>query len=277
MPVRASAFLRKMRGGAQSHLIQTEDGHFYVVKFQNNPQHRRILINEWLAAEFLQYLQVSTPRTALIHLSEEFLAAHPEVSIQLGSQRVRVAAGWHFGSRYPGDPNRVAVYDFIPDSLLQQVVNLAEFLGMLVFDKWAGNSNGRQAVFFRARFSQWTPRQEAPPAREGFVTSMIDHGFAFNGPFWDFPDAPLHGVYHRPLVYERVRGWADFQPWLDQIVYFPEEVMDRAAKQVPRDWLAGEEEALEHLLRQLLKRRPRVPDLITDCRRARPSLFPNWR
>jgi len=277
MPLDARACLRKMRGGAQSHLIEAEDGHFYVVKFQNNPQHRRVLINEWLVAEFLRYLQISCPATAVIYLSEKFLAANPTVGIQLGAQTMRVTPGWHFGSRYPGDPNRVAVYDFLPDSLLQQVVNRVEFLGMLALDKWAGNSNGRQAVFFRARFSQWSPRQDAPPLTQGFVASMIDHGFAFNGPFWDFPDAPLHGVYHRPLVYEQVRGWGDFQPWLDQIVHLPEEVMDRAAKSVPREWLDGEEDALDRLLSQLLKRRPRVPDLIEECRRARPDLFPNWR
>lgn len=277
MPLDARAFLRKMRGGAQSHLIEAEDGQYYVVKFQNNPQHRRVLINEWLAAEFLRYLQITAPAAAVIRLSENFLAANPEVSLQLGGRTVRATPGWHFGSRYPGDPNRVAVYDFIPDSLLQQVVNRVEFLGMLAFDKWTGNSNGRQAVFYRARFSQWSPRQEAPPVAQGFVASMIDHGFAFNGPFWDFPDAPLHGVYHRPLVYEPVRGWKDFQPWLDQIVHFPEEVLDRASKGIPREWLDGEEDALDALLGRLLKRRPRVPDLIADCRRARPALFPNWR
>jgi len=277
MPLDARACLRKMRGGAQAHLIEAEDGHFYVVKFQNNPQHRRIVINEWLVAEFLRYLQISCPPAAVIHLSEKFLAANPGVSIQLGAQKVRISPGWHFGSRYPGDPNRVAVYDFLPDSLLQQVVNRVEFLGMLALDKWAGNSNGRQAVFFRARFSQWSPRQDAPPLTLGFVASMIDHGFAFNGPFWDFPDAPLHGLYHRPLVYEPVRGWDDFQPWLEQIVHFPEEVMDRAAKGVPRQWLDGEESALDRLLSQLLKRRSRVPDLLGECRRARPDLFPHWR
>jgi hypothetical protein len=277
MPINACGYVRKMRGGAQSHLVRAEDGHFYVVKFQNNPQHRRILINEWLAAEFLRYLQILTPETAVIYLSAGFLATHPDVAVQLGARSVRVEPGWHFGSRYPGDPDRVAVYDFLPDALLGQVVNLVEFLGMLVFDKWTANANGRQSVFFRTRFTNWSPRDGAPPLREGFVASMIDHGFAFNGPYWDFPDAPLHGLYHRPLVYEQVTGWDDFQPWLDQVVHFPEEVVDQAYKQVPLQWLDGEDQALEGLLEKLLDRRQRVPDLIEGCRRARPALFPNWR
>jgi hypothetical protein len=40
--------------------------------------------------------------------------------------------------------------------------------------------------------------------------------------------------------------------------------------------MEGEENALEELLERLLRRRSRVPDLLEDCRRARPALFPNW-
>jgi len=42
-----------MRGGAQAHLLQADDDYWYVVKFRNNPQHRRILVNELLSATIL--------------------------------------------------------------------------------------------------------------------------------------------------------------------------------------------------------------------------------
>ena len=61
MPIQARKLIRKMRGGAQAHLLECADGGFYVVKFVNNPQHRRILINEWLANSFLRYLQIHVP------------------------------------------------------------------------------------------------------------------------------------------------------------------------------------------------------------------------
>jgi hypothetical protein len=98
MPVSARNLLRKMRGGAQSHLIAGEDGENYVVKFTNNPQHRRILINEWLANAFLRYLQIHVPQTALIQVSESFLAQNPDVYFTLGSRRERPVPGLHFGS-----------------------------------------------------------------------------------------------------------------------------------------------------------------------------------
>ncbi|MGE5570133.1 MAG: HipA family kinase [Rhodospirillales bacterium] len=274
MPLNAIRPLRKMRGGAQSHLVEADDGHFYVVKFRNNPQHRRVLINEAIGSVLLRYLQISAPEVFVVSASVEFLRNNPEVSIQLGSRSIPADAGWHFGSRYPGHPDTVAVYDFIPDALLRQVVNLREFLGVLVFDKWTGNADGRQAVFFRSRLNQWSPAGAV--ARTGFVAWMIDQGFLFNGPHWDFPDAPLQGLYHRPLVYEAVTSLDDFQPWLDLVVNFPVEVIDEAYRKIPLEWLEGEENALEELLEKLLRRRSRVPDLLEDCRRARPGLFPNW-
>lgn len=266
-----------MRGGAQAHLLACDDGHFYVVKFANNPQHRRILVNEWVASVFLQYLQISTPPVAIVDLSAAFLEANPDVHIQLGSRRQPVEPGWHFGSRYPGDPAKIMVYDFIPDILLDKVANLTEFLGVLVFDKWIGNADARQSIFFRARLLEWSPGKGDRTERRGFVASMMDHGYVFDGPHWTFSDSPLQGLYFRPSVYRAVRSWNDFQPWLDQVVHFPEELADQAQKQIPPEWLAGDEPALEGLLTKLLARRKRVPDLIQDSRRGRINPFPDWK
>jgi hypothetical protein len=270
MPLNAVRHIRKMRGGAQSHLLEADDGHAYVVKFRNNPQHRRILINELLASVFLDYLKISAPETALLHVSAGFLSANPEVHLTLGSRRLDVEPGWQFGSRYPGDPSRIAVYDFLPDALLPSIVNLDDFRGILVFDKWAGNADGRQCIFYRANV------KAGRESRPGFVARMIDHGYAFNGPYWDFPDSPLQGLYPRRLVYESVGSLDDFQPWLDLLRHLPEEVMDSAWKRVPPDWIEGEEDALERLLDDLFERRRRVADLIEGARNTRVNPFPNW-
>jgi hypothetical protein len=275
MPLNARRHVRRMRGGAQAHLIEAEDRQFYVVKFRNNPQHRRVLINEAVASVLLRYLQIAVPQTEVISVSSEFLAANPDLSMRLGTSLIPPEPGWHFGSRYPGDPEQIAVYDFLPDALLPQVANLREFLGMLVFDKWAGNADGRQAVFFRSRISEWTAARTS--TRAGFVAWMIDHGYQFNGPHWDFPDAPLQGVYHRPLVYSAATSWNDFEPWLERIRNFPAEVVDEALRGIPLEWMEGEEDALDALLERLMERRARVAALIEDCRRAKPALFPNWQ
>jgi hypothetical protein len=191
MPLTALRHVRKMRGGAQSHLLEADDGHWYVVKFRNNPQHRRILVNELLSAELLRYLKIAVPETALIHITPEFLEGNRDVHLSLGSQPVEVEPGWHFGSAFPGDPDRLAVYDFLPDALLGGLANIAHFLGVLVADKWMANADSRQAIFFRSRVKEWTPVSPARPPRTAMVAQMMDHGFAFDGPAWDFADSPI--------------------------------------------------------------------------------------
>lgn len=277
MPIRARKLVRKMRGGAQAHLIEAEDGEFYIVKFTNNPQHRRILINEWLACAFLRYLQIHVPDTAFIELTPEFIADNPDAYLSIGSRREPVAPGLHFGSRMAVHPERVAVFDFLPDKLLAKIENRADFLGVLAFDKWVGNADSRQAVFFRARAKTWTPLKGEVPVRVGFFAQMIDHGFAFSGSNWQFHDSPIQGLYFRTSIYDEVRSFDSFQPWLDMIGNFPVEVVDAAWKQIPRAWLDGDEDSLEELLETLLKRRSRVPALLEDIRRKRSSAFANWR
>jgi hypothetical protein len=276
MPATARRFVRKMRGGAQAHLVEADDGCFYVVKFRNNPQGRRILVNEWFGSILLRYLGVACPEPAIVNFTRDFLDESSEVAIQLGTARIRPETGWHFGSRYPGHPDRVAVYDFVPDTLLGRVENLNEFVGMLCFDKWVGNADARQCVFVRARVQEYAPAARAHPLRVGFVALMIDHGYVFNGPHWEFVDAAAAGLYFRTLVYQQVRGFDDFQPWLDRIVSFPEEVIDDALRQLPLEWVPHEADALDRLLNVLCQRRRVVPDLLLACARGGLHPFPNW-
>ena len=277
MPVRARNLLRKLRGGAQAHLIEGDDAAFYVVKFTNNPQHRRILINEWLACSFLRYLQIHVPETALIDLTQEFIIDNPDLYLSIGSRRESVAPGIHFGSRLAVHPDRVAIFDFLPDRLLSKIENRIDFLGTLVFDKWVGNTDSRQAVFFRARAKTWTPLRGEAPARVGFFAQMIDHGYAFSGPHWQFQDSPLQGLYFRTSVYDAVESLDSFQPWLAMVENFPVEVVDAAWKEIPGPWLEDDAEPLEQMLEHLLKRRSRVPQMITETRQKRATAFANWR
>lgn len=266
-----------MRGGAQCHLVEAADGNCYVLKPRNNPQHRRVLVNEWLSSAFLRYLRVPVPETAILDVVPELTAEYPDFSIHLGKSRVPVESGWHFGSRFPGDPGRVAVFDFLPDTILRDVSNLTDFLGVLVFDKWVANADGRQAIFFRANIRVPAADEPPLPARPGFAALFIDHGFAFGGPQWVFQDAPLAGISPARLVYHGVRGWTDLEPWLEWVKHFPDEIVDQALRQIPDSWLDGEHDQLNALCEKLMTRRRRVASLIEDCRGERVNLFPSWR
>src|ERR1700682_778056 len=232
--------IRRMRGGAQSHLMRCDDGYYYVVKFQNNPQHRRILVNELLGTRL--------PRA-----------------------RIPCQPGLQFGSRYPGDPRQLTLHDFLPDEQLREVENLHDFAGMLVFDKWTCNTNGRQTVFFSEQV------QAAEQAATRYKTKMIDQGFCFNAGEWNFPDAPLRGLYARNRVYQGVTGMESFAPWLERIEkQMTGRALDEITRGIPPEWYADDYDALLALLEQLHRRRDRVPDLILEAKRCNRQPFPNW-
>jgi hypothetical protein len=80
------------------------------------------------------------------------------------------------------------------------------------------------------------------------------------------------------MVYEGIGGWEDLEPWISRIEHFPEEVVDRACKQIPPDWLRGDEEALESLLEALMARKARIRRIVEDAAfSGAVRLFPNWK
>jgi hypothetical protein len=267
MAKQAVEHLRRLRGGAQSHLMRCEDGYYYVVKFQNNPQGVRILANEMLAAKMAQALGLPVSTPEVVEVSEWLVEHSPEMYIQWGRQQIRCASGFQFGSRFPCDPLRTPVYDFLPDAQLEAVANRDSFCGMLVFDKWTCNCDSRQSVFHRP----------AGSASAQYTATMVDQGYCFNANDWSFPDAPLRGLYSRTAVYGGVAGLQSFEPFLSRLENLEEDFLEGAAASVPPQWYEGRTEELHALLTELASRRPRIREMILACRRSAPHTFPQWR
>lgn len=269
--LRALEHIRRMRGGAQSHMMRCSDGNYYVVKFQNNPQHSRVLVNELLGTRLAARLGLPTTPVAVVEVSEELIRLTPELCVETPRLRIPCQGGLQFGSRYPGDPHRVTMHDFLPDPLLDRVENLHDFAGMLVFDKWTCNTNGRQTLFFLS----WS--EPEGDAEERYKTLMIDQGFCFNAGEWNFPDAPLRGLYARNRVYHGVTGHESFGPWLERLEKrLTERVIGDLMQELPPEWYADDLDALMRLGEQLYRRRTRVPDLLLSARQSSRRPFPNW-
>jgi hypothetical protein len=98
---------------------------------------------------------------------------------------------------------------------------------------------------------------------------MIDQGFCFNAGEWNYPDAPLRGLYARNRVYEGVTGMESFGPWIDRLENrLTERALDEILREVPPEWYEDDYDAVVQLLEQLHRRRPR---------RSNRQPFPNWR
>jgi hypothetical protein len=273
--------VRRMRGGAQAHLMRCDDGAYYIVKFQNNPQHLRVLANEMLGTRLAARLGLCVPQVEVIEVRPEMVAYTSDLVIQLGLACTPCATGKQFGSQFPGHPSRMAVHDFLPDEQLGELRNLRDFLGVLVFDKWTCNTNGRQAIFFRELGEGAASRREAPDSARSMVpytAMMIDFGFCFNAGEWDFPDAPMRGIYARHRVYAGVRGMEAFDPWLDRLdKQITARVLEEEAAQIPPEWYAGDWNDYERLLERLDARRKHVRDLLVSARDSGREPFPNWK
>jgi hypothetical protein len=264
MAVIAVQHVRRMRGGAQSHLMRATDGYFYVVKFQNNPQHPRVLANELLATRLAEQIGLPVPATEVVEVEPWLIAHTPELTIQLAGRSLPCVPGLQFGSRHVVDPLEGQVFDYIPEQALARVRNLRDFAGMLAMDKWACNANGRQAAF-------WKKSRE-----RNYRATFIDQGYCFNAGEWSFPDAPLRGVYLRNDVYAMVKGWDSFEPWLTRLENLEPQTIWQCAEAIPPVWYGHDVEGLERLVEGLVKRRSHIRRLIDDFRRCSRAPFPNW-
>jgi hypothetical protein len=256
--------IRRMRGGAQGQLMLGADGHVYVVKFKNNPQHMRVLANELMASRLAAAAGLTVPETDLVEVSSWLIENTPELEIDMGRTRACCQPGLQFGSRFAGGTMPGQVVDYLAEEQMAELKNLSEFAGILALDKWTGNANGRQAVFTR--------RQR----EKRYKAVFIDFGYCFHAGEWRFEDAPLRGVYFRNDVYREVRGWESFEPWLTRLETMSAETVWEAANDVPPEWYGGDQAEMEALVEKLLARRSRIRELIEAFGNSDRRPFPKW-
>lgn len=264
MSIVAVQHVRRLRGGAQSHLMRCNDGELYVVKFQNNPQHVRVLANEMLATRLAEHAGLPVAAVQVVEVEPWLVEHSPELNIQLAGRTLACAPGLQFGSRYVLPPQDGQVLDWLPQTMIEDVRNLRAFAGALALDKWTCNADGRQAIFWRK-------------ARERkYSAAFVDHGYCFNAGEWSFPDSPLRGAYPWNEVYAGVTGWESFEPWLSRLEQTPPEVIAAAAEEIAPEWYGKDWDALEKLVDALVRRRTRIRDLILEFRGSSRHPFPNW-
>lgn len=271
--LRAEELIRPLRGGSQPWLARCEDGGYYAVKFQKNPQHVRVLANELFAGLLARLIQLPVAESALIEMQfplagQACAQANHDGALPQAPQADRLDNGPHFGSRFPGDPAETLAVEFLPDRLLRQVRNLPEaFFGALAFDKWTCNCDGRQFIFHR------------PPGarRQGYTACLIDQGFCFNDGDWSFPDSVIRSLYPRRLVYESVRGAKSFEPFLSRIENLDLAEIEACARQVPVEWCDGETSGPLRLAQALYERRRKLRQMLIDLKNCESKPFPNWK
>jgi hypothetical protein len=263
--ISAIQHLRPLRGGAQAHLLRASDGRCYVTKFQNNPQHIRVLANEMLATNLGLWLGLPMPQVEVIEVSDWLIGHSPELRFQLAGQQLMPKSGKHLGSPYVGQSSPSLTFDWLPNEMLKNVNNLRDFARVLVLDKWTCNSDGRQAVF---------PRKSVRSKK--YAATFIDQGYCFNASEWTFPDYPLRGVFANNCVYEKVTGWHAFEPALTRAEQMDADTIWGHAAAIPEEWYERDRDGLHRLVETVHHRRGAIRKLIDEFRRSSRNPFPNW-
>jgi len=244
--------------------MRCSDEHLYIVKFRNNPQHPRVLANELLATRLAEWAGLPVPVTMIVEVGKWLVKHTPELHVQLPHGVIQCQPGLQFGSRYVTSLQDGPVFDYFPAKMLGRVQNLEAFVGMLIIDKWTGNTDLRQAAFWRRR------------GEPTYTATFIDQGDCFDAGNWTFPDDPLRGVHANNEVYAGVRGWESFEPWLSRIETMEDQVVWGLAAEIPPEWYGGNRNELETLVRSLIRRRGAVRDLIGAFRDSGRNPFPAW-
>jgi hypothetical protein len=256
--------------------MRCDDNQYYVVKFTNNPLHKRILANEMLATRLAGRLGLCVPQVDIVEVRPELIAYTSELTVQLGTSREPCSSGKQFGSLFPGHPARVAVHDLLSGPLMNKVGNVSDFLGVFVFDKWTCNTDSRQAIFFRELAKQKYESSETLN-RDRYLAMMIDQGACFNGGEWKFPDDPTHGICEYNGIYENVTGMHAFEPWIERLEQqITENVLRQEASRIPQDWIGDDQSELNGLLDRLYERRTQVRELIEITRKSDQNPFIKW-
>jgi len=255
-----------MRGGSQSRLVLADDGNLWIVKFKNNPQHLRVLANELIGTQIADAIGLSVPVSGIVDVSQSIIETNPPQYMDLGPKRRELcSSGLQFGSQFAGGMISRQVDEYLADEQLLNARNLEQFAGILVFDKWTGNTDYRQVVYRRNGVER------------GYSAVFIDQGGCFNLGEWTFQDAPLKGIFAQKCAYSSVTGWGSFEPWLSLVEQFDPQSLWEIAEAVPREWYAGEVYELDKLVEKLIARRCRVRELIGQFRDSGKVPFPNWK
>jgi hypothetical protein len=230
--------VKSQRGGSQSRLVLCDDGKLYVLKMFPNPQGPDVLANEALGAILLRGLGFLVPRWRPVTIEPNTLTAFPELTLATTEGMVPPACGVQFGSEYLGGSG-VDLYDLLPESRRDRVINAKQFVDIHLFDLWANHQDQRQCVYRRVKKTH------------DYEAFFIDNGHLFGGPDWSTvsrqPPRAFHyagsSIFRGPDVNKCLTLYSSRIPAL----------LCEAISQIPPEWYKNDIVALYARLRQRLE------------------------
>lgn len=260
--VKAERLIKKIKGtSTEPCLVRCSDGNSYYVKFAQNPEGPRVLVNEFVAGSLAILLDLPVPKFEFIDVQQDFINVFsPDLPFP-------VTAGIHFGSQEVKKALAITNGKMLDELSNSEIVPM-----LLLFDHWIHNAD-RDKNKGNLLLNLSTKE-----------LIVIDHTHVFEiGPLWDAVQlqhriaetsiAPLDlegFVYHRLIRF--VKGNDPFAPALDRFNSLVKESVVSIVGEIPEEWGCTEQE--KHILLEYLMNRhsliPSVPQLLR-------SQLPYWK
>lgn len=228
-------------------LVEGDDGKIYVVKLKNNRLGTKVLVNEYIASQFAESVDLCFPPSGPIEFTDEFIANSKRM------RRAKASPGLHFASQYIGGAKYVHHYH------MGWIKNKKQIAGVMLFDHLMHNPdrtlNGKNMLIKKEK--------------DGYLLYAIDNSHLFGSGRWRTEN--FESLADKVKV-DRRRAYGallkhylrpeDFAPYIEQFQRFDEEKISRIVDSIPKEWL--DDEAASHALKVFLLRRCESAALIAQ-------------
>ncbi len=227
-------------------MFRANDGKMYVVKLQNNRLGAKVLVNEYVACWFGQYMGLCFPPSDVIEISEQVLYKNPKL------REAKITSKLHFASQYIHKNRYVSKRD------LQKAVNKEAMAGVMLFDNMFHNTDRTKN------------RKNLLVCRENHrdVLYAIDNSHLFVRGRWSIRS--LEKLAGRIVVNRwRAYGWLlthflmieDFTPYVAKVKEIGDEELVLFVAGIPQEWLPLPQERAA-LLNYIIRRRNMIDDIV---------------
>lgn len=238
------------------HRVRCNDNITYVVKFAQNPQGIKALINEYVCARLAKNLDLPIPDFSLVHITQELI----NVSIKNIKLEDKVQPGIHFGSR---ELNKAI--PLTSSDLIEYAENKMDIAKIILFDHIIANedrcANTRNLLF----------------DMEKRRITIIDHSHAFElGCIWDAIqlrqrfNTPFRVYNLKGATYSKLIPYIEehsFYTMVDKISNLSRNDIESLFNGLPDEWFCPDEDK-EALTQYLYDRITRVDELMEAISKA---------
>lgn len=255
-------------GSTRPYYIVCDDGDTYAVKFQQNPQGIKAVINEYICSELATHLTLPVPKPVLIKTNDDFHDLYGEkLSSYIGEE---IKPGVHFGTRKIKKAIPIEETGSL-GAMLDHAKNIHVLSELFIFDLFICNndrdSNGGNLLF---------------DMNEKMII-ILDHTHVFDlGTIWESQQLnmrigepfsiinPSGFIYRRLIPY--VTGFNPFKSILDKLKCMTSEHIWHIINSVPSEWMLLEEDKIA-LHEYLVDRKERIEEVLPLLK----PHMPNWK